>query len=169
MTPFQCDQCHFVNLLSHMHIAKLASDVCLLKCIRRANLDAFWSREPTTVKQNMDEVKCSLYIASNFGFAHSLFHPMGPFSPEDTVGIGVAVVMLQRSLDKRKSNKTIQFETIRKIRAAASNVYHPSVEGQGAMTLAKDMRKMMVTTCPTYGDFFERFVHGMHKRMGDIV
>lgn len=27
----------------------------------------------------------------------------------------------------------------------------------------------MVTTCPTNGDYFECFVHGMHKRMGDIV
>lgn len=169
MTPFQCDQCHFVNLLSRLPIDNLASDIRLLKCIRRANLDAFWSREPTTVKRNLDEAKRSLSIASNFGFAHSLFRPMGPFPPEDTLGIGVAVVMLQRSLDKGKSDKTVQFETVRKIRAAASNIYHASVEGQGAMTLAKDTRKMMVTTCPTYGDFFERFVRGMHKRMGDIV
>jgi hypothetical protein len=30
----------------------LAQDVRLGKCIRRANLDALWSREPSTVSNN---------------------------------------------------------------------------------------------------------------------
>jgi hypothetical protein len=44
MWPFQCDDCHFQNL-------KGASDTdgVLLLCIRRANLDALWAREPATV------------------------------------------------------------------------------------------------------------------------
>jgi hypothetical protein len=37
------------------------------------------------------------------------------------------------------------------------------------MVMAKDMRKLVVTKCPTYGEFFERFVRGLHKRMGEIV
>jgi hypothetical protein len=43
------------------------------------------------------------------------------------------------------------------------------MEGQQAMVMAKDTRKLVVTKCPTYGEFFERFVKGMHKRMGEIV
>jgi hypothetical protein len=35
--------------------------------------------------------------------------------------------------------------------------------------MAKDTRKMAVTSCPTYGEFFERFMKGMHKRMGEII
>jgi hypothetical protein len=169
VTSFQCDQCHFVNLFGRLPISGLGSDIRVLKCIRRANLDAFWSREPSTVKRVLQEVKRGLAIASSLGFAHSLFRPMGPFPVEDNMGMGIAIVLLQRSLDKGKYDKTVQFETIRKFRSAASNVFHASVEGQGAMTMAKDSRKLMVTTCPTYGDYFERFMRGMHKRMGDVV
>jgi hypothetical protein len=35
--------------------------------------------------------------------------------------------------------------------------------------MAKDLRKMTVTKCPTYGEFFERFMRGIHKRMGEIT
>jgi hypothetical protein len=48
---FQCELCHFWNL--HGRPPRLGSgllgDVELLKCLRRVNLDAFWSREPSTV------------------------------------------------------------------------------------------------------------------------
>jgi len=37
------------------------------------------------------------------------------------------------------------------------------------MVMAKDTRKLQVTQCPTYSDFFECFCKGMHKRIGDIV
>jgi hypothetical protein len=85
------------------------------------------------------------------------------------MGMATAVVIVQRSLDKGKYARTVQFETVRKFRAAASNIYHSSIDGQGAMVMAKETRKLQVTECPTYSDFFERFCKGMHKRMGDIV
>jgi hypothetical protein len=50
VTPFQCDHCHFMNLMGRKPLENLASDVRLLKCIWRVNLDAFWSREPRTVR-----------------------------------------------------------------------------------------------------------------------
>jgi len=34
---------------------------------------------------------------------------------------------------------------------------------------ARDKSKLFTTTCPTYGDWYERFSLGMHKRMGDLV
>jgi len=39
----------------------------------------------------------------------------------------------------------------------------------GPVVMAKETRKLVVTTCPTYSEFFERFNKGLHKRMGDIV
>jgi hypothetical protein len=49
--PFQCELCHFRNLQgrSPQVGSGLLGDVELLKCLRRVNLDAFWSREPSTV------------------------------------------------------------------------------------------------------------------------
>ncbi len=42
LTPFQCDYCHFANLMGREPIADLAPNVQLLKCVCRVNLDAFW-------------------------------------------------------------------------------------------------------------------------------
>jgi len=58
---------------------------------------------------------------------------------------------------------------VHKFRATASNIYHSSVKGKGAMVMAKDTKKKQVACCPTYSDFFEHFVKGLHKRMGNIV
>ena len=35
--------------------------------------------------------------------------------------------------------------------------------------MAKDAQKLTVTKCPTHGEWFERFMLGVHKLMGDIV
>ena len=50
MCPFQCDQCHFVNLNGRLPQAHESQDQRLLKYIRRAQLDAFWVSEPDTVQ-----------------------------------------------------------------------------------------------------------------------
>jgi hypothetical protein len=77
----------------------LASDIRFLKCIWRDNLDAFWAREPNTVRRVLDEAKQGQANSSALGFAHTLFAPRGPFPATDTMGMGVAVVMVQRSLN----------------------------------------------------------------------
>lgn len=169
LTPFQCDWCHFANLLGRHPSLASSSDLRLLKCIRRSNLDAFWALEPLTVRRNLDEIKRGLTLASSFGFAHQLFRPLGPFPLDDSFGMGAAVIMQLRSLDQGKYSSFLQFETVRKFRSAVSNVYHASLEGQGAMVMAKDTRKLVVTECPTYGSWFEKTMKGMHKRMGDDV
>jgi ribosomal protein S10 len=121
------------------------------------------------VRGVLGEAKRGIAIASSLGFAHSLFHSRGPFPPVDTMGVGTAVVIIQCSLDQGWYSHHVQYETICKFHAAASNIFHLSVDGQGAMVMAKDTRKLQVTECPTYADFFERFNKGLHKRMGDIV
>jgi hypothetical protein len=56
--PFQCELCHFRNLQgrSPQLGSGLLGDVELLKCLRRVNLDAFWSREPSMVSQNLGKI-----------------------------------------------------------------------------------------------------------------
>jgi hypothetical protein len=56
MTQFQCETCHFRNIMGRDPL----SDVCdggreLMGDFRRALLDAFWSREPPTVRGNLNE------------------------------------------------------------------------------------------------------------------
>jgi hypothetical protein len=130
----------------------------VLKCINRVNLDAFWAREPSTVRSVLDEAKRDLAIATALGFSQTLFCPRGPFLPVDTMGMGVAMVMLQRSLNKGCYAKTLQYETVQKFRAAASSIYHSLVEGQGGIVMAKDTRKLHVTSCPAYSDVSTKVV-----------
>jgi hypothetical protein len=86
---------------------------------------------------------------------------MDPFPLSGTFGMGATIVMLQQSLQPGKYDKNVQFETVRKFRSAFSNVYHTSAKGQDAMVMAKETRKLNVTKCPTYGEFFEQFVKGL--------
>lgn len=165
----ECDLCHFRNLMNRDPIPNLAPDVRVLKLIRKANLDALWSREPSTVSGTLLSCRQGVRRAASLGFKDNLFRSMGPFPLGDSFGMGAALVMLQQSLQPGKNDKTVQFGTIRKFRSAFLNVYHASAEGQQAMVMAKDMRRLVVTKCPTYGEFFERFVRGLHKRMGEIV
>jgi len=168
LTPFQCDLCHFRNVMKR-DPAGSPQDVRILKLIRRANLDALWSREPGTVRSTLVSCRQGGRIATYLGFRDELFQPLGPFPIEDSFGMAPAIVMLQLSLQPGRNDKTVQFATVRKFRSAYSNVYHASARGQGAMVMAKDIRKLTVTQCPTYGEWFERFMRGMHKRMGEIA
>ncbi len=108
-------------------------------------------------------------ISASLGFKHKLSRPLGPFPVDDNFGMGAAIVMLQLSLQPGRNDKHMQFSSVRKFRSAFSNAYQASVEGQQAAVMAKDTRKLVVTKCPTYEDFFQRFVRGLHKRMGDIT
>ncbi len=83
--------------------------------------------------------------------------------------MGAAISMLQMSLQPGCNDKYMQFSSVRKFRSTFSYAYLASAEGQQATVLARDNRKMIVTKCPTNGDFFERFVRGLHKQMGDVV
>ena len=56
MVPFQCDVYHFRNIQKrNPDPLKYAKDALALSCIRRANLDSVWSREPSTVSRNASQ------------------------------------------------------------------------------------------------------------------
>jgi hypothetical protein len=167
--PFQCDLCHFRNIQSRNPIETKVEDIRLLRCIRRANLDAMWSRETQTVTKNYRLAVRAIDIATALGIEDP-FPVMGPFPLHDIFGMSAAVVILTRSLDVGKYAATVQYGTMRKMRGMFSNAFHASAEGYcSSSVMAKDTRKLMLTECPTYGTFFELFSRGCHKRMGDIV
>jgi hypothetical protein len=95
---------------------------------------------------------------------------MGPFSLDDSAGMRLAVCILLRSLDPGKTEDTIQFSTARYLRSVFSNIYHASAEHQtGMAVMARGTTKIYVTDCPSYSYWFERFMRGVHKRMGEEV
>ena len=94
---------------------------------------------------------------------------IGPFAIKDTQGIELAICILIRSLDKGRHQLTLQFESVRKLRSAYSKVCHASKYTLSTSVLAQDARKTYVTSCPSYCLWFDHFMTGMHKRMGDVV
>lgn len=80
MCPFQCDECHFLNMMARRPIEDKAEDIRLMGVIRRAYLDAFWSRKPLTVSKNLQEARRSIRIRESLGLPKCKpFGPMGPF------------------------------------------------------------------------------------------
>ncbi len=94
---FQCELCHFRKLKGR-DPNSLNQDKDLLAYIRRANLDAFWSREPGTVSNNLALLKRTGKTASKFGL-EECFPTMGPYPLKDDAGMFEAVAVLDKSLD----------------------------------------------------------------------
>jgi hypothetical protein len=111
MVAFQCDLCHFHNINRRGPIEYKSEDMMLLRCIRRANLDAFWAKEPKIVSKNLGQARRAVDIGAVLGIVDP-FPTMGPFPVEDRFGMKAAAIMLMRSLDVGKYAPTIQFSTM---------------------------------------------------------
>ena len=95
LCPFQCDLCHFRNVLGRDPVAGKAEDFRVQVLIRRAILDSFWARESGTVSKNLTTARKAVRIARSLGLPPCRpFGPMGPFPLDDTFGMSVAVIML---------------------------------------------------------------------------
>lgn len=167
MVPFQCDLCHFRNLQGRNPQLHVRQDTALLVAIRRASLDSFWSRETTTVNKNRGALRRLNSISNDNLGLDQVLPPLGPHPVKDAWGVGLAVAMLRKSLDPGNYSDNVQFETVRILRAAYSNLWGASIYTPTKGVLAKDTMKTFVTDCPSYSLWFERFVKGMHSRMGD--
>ena len=71
-----------------------------------------------------------------------------PFPLSDTQGMGIAVSILLRSLNKGRYQNTFQYESVRKMRSVFLNVWHVSCNTLTTSVLARDVRKTYVTSCP---------------------
>jgi hypothetical protein len=129
--PFQCELCHIRTLQgrSPQVGSGLLGDVELLKCLRRVNLDAFWSQEPSTVSHNLGKINRALKNAHGLGMSNPPLPSLGPWKLEDEFGAGAAVIMAKHSMDEPGvTESTVQFETVRKMKSAFVNLYQASVD-----------------------------------------
>lgn len=95
---------------------------------------------------------------------------LGPFPNFDVFGITAAVAMLAKSLEPGRYKEHTQFQTIRKLRSAYSNLYHASGTGSTCMaTLGRDSAKHFLSNCLTHSTWFEKFAKGCLRRMGQEV
>jgi hypothetical protein len=167
MTPFQSDWCLFRLLAKRISNPEVHQDDLLMCLLRWCNLDAFWGREPMMVLANRRNVDQLIQLWAGLLSAESQVPTLGPFPQTDCFGVTVAVAMLIKSLRPGRYGAYTQFETMRKLRSAYSNLHHASAQGAMAMaTLGRDSAKAFLSNCPTNSLWFERFCKGCFKRMG---
>jgi hypothetical protein len=168
MTPFQCDLCHFRNMMGRNPVLTLWSDREILEYVRRASLDAFWSREVSTVAKNLSAArKMERKVADRLGLP-SITPPMGPFPLKDEGGMATAIAVLDRSLEPGKHDVYVQWETFRKVRSAATNIIQAGSGGLTNSVGAYERDRVWISSAATQSFWFSRFMSGVHKRVGEI-
>jgi len=165
ITMFQCDLCHFRNMLGRNPTPSDLENRVFGKCLRRAILDALWSRERSTVSSNFRRVVALERLGSVLGFP-GIVPELGPFPVEDSVGMKLAMAMVLKSLDPGINAATVQFDTVRQFRSAFSNAYGASPLQRQVSLFASAHKKMHGTSSPSDSEWFSRFSLGMEKRLG---
>jgi hypothetical protein len=169
MTKFQCPLCHFRNINEREPNPTNATNALLMKnFIPRATLDAFWSHETSTVNGNRLDYEKMLKSHVKFGMVRALPR-LGPKPLADNAGMSCAISFLDRSLDPRKNEDTVQYGTARGIRTAYTNLWNVSIFGENETVAVGGKSKMHTTSSPAIGDWHTRFDEGSHKRMGDLT
>jgi hypothetical protein len=141
-----------------------------LRCLMRVSVDAFWSREPTTISQNLSKINPALQIAHTLGLKTPPVPKLGPLKLEDEFRAAAAAKILKHSLDPGVTEYTVQFETVRKMKSAFVNMYHASVENESTSIVGgKDGEKQLVLGAPIYHGWYDRAQVGVNHIMGDTV
>ena len=116
LTPLQCDTCVFRRLHQRDPEPRSNSDNLLLAFIRRANIDAFWSRSSSTVKNTRINVQRTVEPLSMFGLSGPFYDP-GPSTSHDTFVYETAIsVLVDSQKAGRYSLSHEQWDTIRRVR-----------------------------------------------------
>ena len=169
MVAFQCDCCVFRRLRGHEPDEDNSSDSLLLTCIRRVNLDSFWSRATTTAQKVAGTAKRMITHAEVLGLDGPFLSP-GPLPNYDHCGYQVACLMVLASLEEgRYSKDHLQWDTIRKFRSVFSNQVRASGIVNGKNWVLGDLdgkiyNRLSIDPCGSL--WFSRFNEGCRKRMG---
>jgi hypothetical protein len=101
---FQCAICHFKNIQGRSPIMGLGplDDTVLMKSLRRVNFEAFFSREPTMVSQNLGKINRALQLAHEMVTFNPPMPNMGPWKLEYEFEAGAAIIMARHSMDYKR-------------------------------------------------------------------
>lgn len=169
-TPFQCDSCVFKNIKRRAPKACSQADMNLMGYIRRANLDALWSRATGTITGSVAGLRKIIKTAKEFDMLPPL-EPLGPWPVEDIQGMRLAITILKASQAPGRNDPTYtQFDSIRKISSSFGNHYEASLKAANSTwVLRSDKANSFFTDSPVRSEFFTRFMSGLKSRMGRDV
>ena len=163
-TPFQCDICSFRNIQKRSPSSSSQADQRLMAYIRRANLDAFWSRTSGTVSGSLVSIRNILKTSDTLNMPPPL-EDLGPWPTEDVQGLRLAITILQASQEgERNSTEYTQYDSIRKISSAFGNHYEAT-----RLAATNTKTNTFFTDSPARSEFFTRFMKGLKHRMGKDV
>jgi hypothetical protein len=168
MVPFECDTCIFRKLQRRSPDVTSPTDDLLLACIRRVNLDAFWSRSKDTVRGNKEKIALSLKFSEAVGLSGS-YTVDGALPDFDHCGYEVAInIVLYSRRPGAHSNEYTQFDTVRKLRTAYSNHCRSTAQANRSSWSIGDTKGkyQRLGTDPCGSFWFYRFMEGMKRRMG---
>jgi hypothetical protein len=167
LTRFQCGTCHFRNVQGRDPIHGDSGDELFEKCIRRASLDTFWLRVDATVRGARVSIRAAIQKADMI-HGERIFPPLGPLPLKDMNGMGAAAIQLLKTLDPGINEATVQFSTAKTITTALGALWEVSTQSKGETVMVRDMTNSYVTSNPVKSQWYERFLQGMHKRMGGL-
>ena len=164
--PFECDDCSFWRLTGRAADRAIPGDRVLQAYIRRALLDAFWSRRPGTVYGLSNLFAEQVTVGERFGFP--MFDAPGPFGIAYDSGMRTALGILSRGQRPGRHEATMKFSAIRKARSVHTDVYNASARGvEGALVWRSDRTRFVATTAPSDGGWFNSFMVGFKARVGE--
>lgn len=153
------------------------SDCELMTYFRRANLDMFWSKEPSTVAGTLSAYKQARRNMIQKGMPPEII-PQGPYPIGDPYGMSIAVSLLVQSQRSGKNAKDYtQYDSVRKLRSSFSNLFAASPVWNKGFSGTDDIFKIKSSNGvrfdylygKTESQFFGWFMLGMKKRMGRLV
>lgn len=170
LVPFECDDCIFVKLRGTLPDYSQQMDLLLLKCIRRINLDAFWSRSTLTVNSNAISARMQLKMSQLVGLEGPFIHTQS-LPLFDHCGYEVAIGHVLYSMRPGRSDPTYtQFDTIRSLRTVYSNFIRASPQSNSITLSLGDFQgnyhRLVTDQCGSF--WFKRFMTGMKNRMGQL-
>ena len=165
--PFQCNLCIFRRITNENPKPTSATNTLLLQYIRRANLDSFWSRATSTIRNDLGNVTRSIALLARVGLTGPYVDP-GPSPSYDACGYQAAIALLLDSQQKGTYHDDHkQWQSIRKLRTAISNNERASFQLAGIAMVADDnSRSQRFQEGGTSSFWFNRFTQGCSNRMG---
>lgn len=166
LCPFECDFCGFERLTKRRAETLQTSDTPLMTCIRRAKLDAFWSRRPRTVEKTRRNFLYHVENCRLMGIEPFFCKPLNiPESHDD--GLQYAVTMLCKSQEKGRHQATLKFSSVRVMRSMVTNV---EASLKGLSVTDEETRSRLSKTNQGKGSgeslWMRRFMAGLEARMG---
>ena len=167
--PFECDMCQFRNVNDRYPIHGNARDNYTLLYIRQEILDAFWSRETSTVLGNFRRL-IRYYFDSVEAIIIIIPVPIiGTNEIRDIVGMGCEIHTLDAMSRKGKWQDQLQWDSMCRTPTWYNNTWEEGAGSSEAGTIySANVKNVHESTSPTEIIWFSRFMLGGKRSMGVV-